>query len=50
MKIAICYGTETGNAEMLADDIQSHLSDHETTISPIFPMWSPTVSIPQRCI
>ncbi|MBS8262770.1 nitric oxide synthase [Roseibium polysiphoniae] len=30
MKISVLYGTETGNAEMLADDIQSALSDeHE---------------------
>ena len=32
MKISILYGTETGNAEMLAEDIQSALSDsHQTT-------------------
>ena len=31
MKISILYGTETGNAEMLAEDIQSALSDtHQT--------------------
>ena len=30
MKITILYGTETGNAEMLADDIASHLKAHET--------------------
>lgn len=30
MKITILYGTETGNAEMLAEDIQSELeADHE---------------------
>ncbi|MGW9230235.1 flavodoxin domain-containing protein [Pseudorhizobium sp. NPDC055634] len=30
MKISILYGTQTGNAEMLADDIQSALeADHE---------------------
>lgn len=30
MKITILYGTETGNAEMLAEDIQTELvSDHE---------------------
>jgi len=30
MKITILYGTETGNAEMLAEDIQSELeNDHE---------------------
>lgn len=32
MKILVLYGTETGNAEMLADDIQSSLeSDHDVT-------------------
>ncbi len=29
MKIAILYGTETANAEMLADDLASHLKGHE---------------------
>ena len=30
MKLAILYGTETGNAEMLAEDLQSALeADHE---------------------
>jgi MioC protein len=29
MKITVLYGTETGNAEMLAEDIVSELSDHE---------------------
>ncbi|MEP3330227.1 flavodoxin domain-containing protein [Sedimentitalea sp.] len=30
MKITLLYGTETGNAEMLADDIQAELEDaHE---------------------
>ena len=28
MQIALLYGTETGNAEMLAEDIAAHLSDH----------------------
>lgn len=32
MKISILYGTETGNAEMLAEDIQAELeADHEVT-------------------
>ncbi|MBV6638276.1 MULTISPECIES: flavodoxin domain-containing protein [Mameliella] len=34
MKITILYGTETGNAEMLAEDIQSEIEgDHEVEIS-----------------
>ncbi|MFZ1680436.1 MAG: flavodoxin domain-containing protein [Rhizobiaceae bacterium] len=33
MKIAILYGTETGNAEMLAEDIASHLSAHDTSVT-----------------
>lgn len=34
MKIALLYGTETGNAEMLAEDIGAELdSDHEVTCS-----------------
>lgn len=34
MKITILYGTETGNAEMLAEDIQSEIeADHEVDIS-----------------
>lgn len=33
MKIAVLYGTETGNAEMLAEDIGAHLSGHETRVS-----------------
>ena len=34
MKIAIFYGTETGNAEMLADDIATELEDqHEATVA-----------------
>jgi MioC protein len=33
MKIAVLYGTETGNAEMLAEDIAAHLSDHETRVA-----------------
>jgi MioC protein len=34
MKITILYGTETGNAEMLAEDIQSEIeADHEVAIS-----------------
>lgn len=32
MKIAILYGTETGNAEMLAEDVAAHLASHETTV------------------
>ncbi|WP_157018070.1 flavodoxin domain-containing protein [Mesorhizobium xinjiangense] len=32
MKICVLYGTETGNAEMLAEDIQSALEDdHDVT-------------------
>ena len=32
MKIAILYGTETGNAEMLAEDVAAHLQgDHEVS-------------------
>jgi len=33
MKIAVHYGTETGNAEMLADDIAAHLAGHDCTVS-----------------
>ena len=33
MKIAILYGTETGNAEMLAEDIAAHLSDHDASVT-----------------
>ncbi|PJE32601.1 Cindoxin [Pseudooceanicola marinus] len=34
MKIAIYYGTETGNAEMLAEDIATELEDaHETSVA-----------------
>lgn len=33
MQIAILYGTETGNAEMLAEDIADHLSDHVVTVT-----------------
>jgi MioC protein len=33
MTIAILYGTETGNAEMLAEDIAAHLSDHDATVT-----------------
>lgn len=34
MKIAVLYGTETGNAEMLADDIASALEDsHDTSVA-----------------
>ncbi|MBW4984373.1 flavodoxin domain-containing protein [Mameliella sp. CS4] len=34
MKITILYGTETGNAEMLAEDIQSEIeADHEVDLS-----------------
>ncbi|MCB1406181.1 MAG: flavodoxin domain-containing protein [Rhodobacteraceae bacterium] len=32
MQIAVLYGTETGNAEMLAEDIGAHLGDHEVTV------------------
>ncbi|MFA5582095.1 MAG: flavodoxin domain-containing protein [Paracoccaceae bacterium] len=33
MNIAILYGTETGNAEMLAEDIASHLPDHDPAVT-----------------
>lgn len=33
MQIAILYGTETGNAEMLAEDIAAHLADHDATVT-----------------
>lgn len=33
MQIAILYGTETGNAEMLAEDIADHLSDHDASVT-----------------
>lgn len=34
MNIAIFYGTETGNAEMLADDLSTALDEaHETSVS-----------------
>lgn len=33
MQIAILYGTETGNAEMLAEDIAAHLSDHGASVT-----------------
>ncbi|WP_371158049.1 flavodoxin domain-containing protein [Jannaschia sp. 2305UL9-9] len=34
MKIEILYGTETGNAEMLAEDLEAHLSgDHDVTLT-----------------
>lgn len=34
MQIAILYGTETGNAEMLAEDIAAHLdAEHEASVS-----------------
>lgn len=34
MKLAILYGTETGNAEMLAEDLQSALeADHEVGVA-----------------
>jgi MioC protein len=33
MQITILYGTETGNAEMLAEDIGSHLSDHDVEVA-----------------
>lgn len=33
MKIALLYGTETGNAEILCEDLQAHLaSDHEVVV------------------
>lgn len=31
MQIAVLYGTETGNAEMLAEDIAAHLGDASVT-------------------
>jgi MioC protein len=33
MQIAILYGTETGNAEMLAEDIAAHLSGHDVRVA-----------------
>lgn len=34
MKIALLFGTETGNAEMLCEDIEAHLeADHEVSIA-----------------
>lgn len=33
MQIAILYGTETGNAEMLAEDIGAHLSEHAPSVT-----------------
>ncbi len=33
MTLAILYGTETGNAEMLAEDIAAHLSDHDAEVT-----------------
>ncbi|WP_127106241.1 flavodoxin domain-containing protein [Pararhodobacter zhoushanensis] len=33
MQIALLYGTETGNAEMLAEDIAAHLSDHDASVT-----------------
>ena len=34
MKINLLYGTETGNAEMLCEDIQASLADeHEVTLT-----------------
>lgn len=33
MQIAVLYGTETGNAEMLAEDIAAHLSDHDASVT-----------------
>ncbi len=33
MQIAVLYGTETGNAEMLAEDIAAHLGDHDTSVT-----------------
>ena len=34
MKINILYGTETGNAEMLCEDIEANLAaDHEVTLT-----------------
>lgn len=33
MKIAVLYGTETGNAEMLAEDIAAHLSGHDCSVT-----------------
>ncbi|MCL4676792.1 MAG: flavodoxin domain-containing protein [Pararhodobacter sp.] len=33
MQIAVLYGTETGNAEMLAEDIAAHLEDHQVRVT-----------------
>ena len=33
MKIAVLYGTETGNAEMLAEDVAAHLSGHDCSVT-----------------
>lgn len=34
MNITVLFGTETGNTEMLAEDLQSHLeSDHDVVVS-----------------
>ncbi|KAA2314290.1 nitric oxide synthase [Pseudooceanicola sediminis] len=34
MKIQLLYGTETGNAEMLCEDIETHLADdHEVALA-----------------
>jgi len=33
MQIEILFGTETGNAEMLAEDIAAHLSDHDASVT-----------------
>ncbi|WP_417598478.1 flavodoxin domain-containing protein [Pararhodobacter oceanensis] len=33
MQIHILYGTETGNAEMLAEDISDHLSEHAPEVT-----------------
>lgn len=32
MNISILFGTETGNAEMLAEDIAAHLSNHDAEV------------------
>jgi MioC protein len=33
MQIALLFGTETGNAEMLAEDLADHLSGHEAEVT-----------------
>lgn len=33
MQISLLYGTETGNAEMLAEDIAGHLDGHDVVVT-----------------